>query len=124
MKYLKIGMFLFSVALLSGLSSCKKEPSIIKIFVRSDSNAKVKDAKVIIISDVAVNGYKTEDVDTLFTNVDGVAEFNKDDYFKNAGKKNTVAYFDIVVKYGTKVGEGRIRSRAHTTSVETVYLPN
>lgn len=104
--------------------SCKKDPSVVKIFVRSNSNAKVEGAMVVLISDLQANNYKTEDVDTAYTNVDGYAEFVKDDYFKSAGKKNTVAFFDIVVKSGSKTATGRIRSRANITSVETVYLPN
>lgn len=124
MKTIKFGLYFFALMSVISLTSCKKDPSVIKVFVRTDSNALVEGARVVIISDVQVNEFKTEDVDTALTNVDGYAEFIKDDYFKSAGKKNSVAYFDIVVKTGEKVAQGRLRSRAHTTAVETVYLPN
>lgn len=124
MKTLKISwLFLGLIAVLT-LISCKKNPSVVKIFVRSASNTHVEGARVVIVSDVQVNEYNVEDVDTALTNVDGYAEFLKDDFFKSSGKNNTVAYFDIIVKSGEKVAQGRIRTRANTTSVETVYLPN
>lgn len=124
MKTLKFGFFFLALVSAMSLVSCKKDPSVIKVFVRTDSNALVEGARVVIISDVQVNEFKTEDVDTVLTNIDGYAEFVKDDYFKSAGKENSVAYFDIVVKSGEKVAQGRIRARANTTAVETVYLPN
>lgn len=107
------------------LNSCKnKNPSAIKVFVRSASNELVSDAKVVIIGDINSNPPTNAYVDTLFTNESGFATFNMQAYYDNAGEDNTVGYFDIVVKHANKVGNGDIRSRAHTTAVQTVYLPN
>lgn len=107
------------------MQSCKnKNPSVIKIFVRSFNNELVEGAKVVIIGDPASNPPTMEYVDTVITNGSGFAYFNMEEYYSAAGKDNDVAYFDIIAKTATKQGSGRIRSRAHTTAVETVFLPN
>jgi hypothetical protein len=46
------------------------------------------------------------------------------EYFDVSGKDNTTGYFDIIVKYNNKIATGYSRCRIHTTSVETIYLPN
>ena len=45
-------------------------------------------------------------------------------YYDVAGDDNVVAYFDVIAKFDTKTATGYLRSRSHTTAVETVYLPN
>jgi len=107
------------------LYSCKnKNPSVIKIFVRSASNELVNGAKVVIIGDPSSNPPTMNYVDTILTNDSGFAYFNVQPYYDAAGEDNDVAYFDIVAKTTTKTTYGTIRSRVHTTAVETVYLPN
>ncbi len=106
------------------LQGCQKDPSAIKVFVRSASNELVPGAKVVIIGDITSNPPTNTYVDTVFTNESGFASFNMEAYYTAAGEDNTVGYFDIVVKTDTKSALGYIRSRAHTTAVETVYLPN
>lgn len=124
-KLIKISAILLFCLPIGVLQSCKnKEPSAIKIFVRSASNELLEGAKVVIIGDVNSNPATNPYVDTLITNGSGFAAFNLLAYYEAAGKDNTIAYFDIVVKSGTKTANGYIRSRAHTTAVETVYLPN
>ena len=113
------------VFLVSFLHSCKNDdPSAVKIFVRSASNELVEGAKVVIIGDLNSEPPTLEYVDTVITNESGFALFNLKAYYDLAGDDNQVAYFDVVVKTDTKQALGYIRSRSHTTAVETIYLPN
>jgi hypothetical protein len=122
----KIGILAMVVLSLGGLHSCKnKNPSVVKIFVRSASNELVAGAKVVIIGDVSSNPATLEYVDTVITNGSGFAYFNVQAYYDMAGEDdNPVAYFDIIAKTDTKQQNGSIRSRVHTTAVETLFLPN
>lgn len=118
-------LLVFAFLAIGFMQSCKnKNPSVIKIFVRSGSNELVEGAKVVIIGDPASNPPTMEYVDTVITNGSGFAYFNMEEYYSAAGKDNDVAYFDIIAKTATKQGSGRIRSRVHTTAVETIFLPN
>ena len=104
--------------------SCKnKNESAVKVFVRSASNQLVEGAKVIIVGDVSSNPVTNAYVDTLITNSSGFATFNVSSYYEAADKEQTVAYFDVIAKTETKTAEGSVRSRIHTTAVETVFLP-
>ena len=104
------------------LTNCKKEESILKVFVRSASNQLINGAKVIVIGDQQSTPPTGAFVDTVFTNSSGFTTIKMDDYFASAD--NTTGYFDIIVKYNSKVGFGYSRCRIHSTSVETVYLEN
>ncbi|MNJ83579.1 hypothetical protein D3C87_10010 [compost metagenome] len=117
----KIGYFsLLSVLLV--LSSCKKDPSILKVFVRSSNNELVNNAKVILIADVNSEPATPEYVDTVQTNSSGFAYFDMEEFFSLLGKKETTGYFDVLVKRDTSQGSGYIRCRAHITNVLTVHL--
>lgn len=128
MKNITLKMAVLGLVFLSlgVLHSCKnKNPSVIKVFVRSASNELVSGAKVVIIGDVNSNPATMAYVDTVVTNESGFAYFNVQTYYDEAGEEeNPVAYFDIVAKTDTKTTMGYIRSRVHTTAVETVFLPN
>lgn len=116
---------LLSVLMIGFLQSCKnEEPSVIKIFVRSESNELVEGAKVVIIGDVNSNPPTNAYVDTVVTNSSGFATFNMDQYYEDAGEDVEIGYFDIVAKTSLKTALGRVRSRIHTTAVETVYFEN
>jgi hypothetical protein len=104
------------------LTNCKKEESILKVFVRSASNQLINGAKVIVIGDQQSTPPTGAFVDTVFTNSSGFSTINMDNYFSSTD--NTTGYFDIIVKYNSKVGFGYSRCRVHSTSVETVYLEN
>jgi len=104
------------------MQSCKRDPSIMKIFVRSDSNQLLNNAKVVIVGDINSTPATKAYVDTLFTNSTGFATFDMTDYFGEKPKKGEVGYFDIIVKKDTKVGYGRIRCRANITNVETITM--
>ncbi|MDR0802621.1 hypothetical protein [Fluviicola sp.] len=117
----KNGYFLL-VSVLLVLSSCKKDPSILKVFVRSSNNELVNNAKVIIIADVNSEPATPAYVDTVQTNSSGFAYFDMNEFFSKLGKKETIGYFDILVKRDPSQGTGYIRCRAHITNVLTVYL--
>ena len=122
---IKTLFFLIILTSFLGLShSCKNDdPSVIKIYVRSASNQLVGDAQVIIVGDVNSNPTTNPYVDTLISNSSGFAQFNLSPYYDVADKDQTVAYFDVFVKSDTKIAEGYIRSRKHTTAVESIFLP-
>jgi hypothetical protein len=121
----KLGLLALVVLSVGFVESCKnKEPSVIKIFVRSASNELVAGAKVIIIGDVNSNPATVAYVDTVITNASGFSYFNVAPHYEGQPKDYTVGYFDVIAKTETKIGYGTVRSRIHTTAVETVYLPN
>ncbi|OFZ67425.1 MAG: hypothetical protein A3D92_25335 [Bacteroidetes bacterium RIFCSPHIGHO2_02_FULL_44_7] len=121
----KFGLLALIIVFAGFLKSCKNDdPSVIKIFVRSASNELVEGAKVIIVGDVNSNPPTLEYVDTVVTNNSGFAYFNVQPHFDEGDKDYTVGYFDVIVKFQTKTAFGTVRSRVHTTAVETVYLPN
>lgn len=122
----KLTLISLMVLSLGILHSCKnKNPSVVKIFVRSASNELVPGAKVVIIGDPSSNPPTMLYVDTVVTNESGFAYFNVQPYYDEAGEEeNPIAYFDVVVKTDTKTALGYIRSRVHTTAVETIHLPN
>lgn len=112
-------------ALLFIYISCKpKDPAILKVFVRSASNQLIGGAKVVIIGDQQSNPATLNFTDTSYTNSSGFSIIDMDEYFNTAGKENNTGYFDIIVRYNNKVATGYTRCRVHTTSVETIYLPN
>lgn len=115
-------LLLMTVLCVSALQSCKRDPSVLKVFVRSNDNQLQSNAKVIIIGDVNSNPPTKAYVDTVMTNSTGFALFDMTDYFGEKGKKGATGYFDIVVKKDDKIGSGRIRCRAHITNVETVVM--
>jgi hypothetical protein len=116
----------FGAIILSGFflaNSCKeKDPSIMKVFVRNQSNELQNGAKVVIVADVNSNPPTPEYVDTIITNSSGFAFINMEPFFEQLDKKETTGYFDILVKKNAETGEGYIRARAHITNVETVYI--
>ena len=114
-------LFVFAMVTIT-LQSCKRDPSIMKIFVRSDANQLLPNAKVVIIGDVNSTPATKAYVDTLFTNSTGFTTFEMTEYFGEKPPKGEVGYFDIIVKKDTKVGYGRIRCRANITNVETIIM--
>ena len=122
MKRILILSFTLTLLIFTGCTS--KDPAILKVFVRSSTNQLVYGAKVIIIGDQQSNPATLPYVDTTFTNSSGFTTFDMDEYFNVSGPDNTTGYFDILVKSNTKEAAGYTRCRIHTTSVETIYLPN
>jgi hypothetical protein len=121
----KIYLFVLWVATVALFTNCDpKEPAVLKVFVRSSTNQLINGAKVIVIGDQQSNPPTLEFVDTSFTNSSGFSVVDMDQYFSTSGDENTTGYFDIIIKYNNKVANGYTRCRVHTTSVETIYLPN
>jgi rRNA maturation protein Rpf1 len=123
MKKIFFGISILFIAVIVG--SCKsKDPAILKVFVRSSSNQLMNGAKVVVIGDQQSNPATLDFVDTSYTNSSGFTVVDMDQYFDVSGPDNTTGYFDIVIKHNTKTAVGYTRCRVHTTSVETIYLPN
>ena len=110
--------------LLTANGCMSKDPAILKVFVRSSSNQLMSGAKVVVIGDQQSNPPTGSFVDTTFTNTSGFTSVDMDQYFNTSGPDNTTGYFDIIVKHNNKTATGYTRCRVHTTSVETIYLPN
>ncbi len=108
------------------VSACKnKNPSVLKVYVRSSSNELLEGAMVVIIGDQNSTPPTLAYVDTLLTNSSGYVEFNMQPYFDLADeKKNPTGIFGIITKKDMKEGEGTARCRVHLTNVETVTFPN
>ncbi|MFM7683879.1 MAG: hypothetical protein ACKO7P_14230 [Bacteroidota bacterium] len=123
----KLFFIAFGVVLSVSFLSCEpKDPAILKVFVRSSTNQLIGGAKVIVVGDQQSNPPTQDFVDTSFTNSSGFTSVDMNQYFDlyRDGDENTTGYFDIIVKHNNKVGSGQTRCRIHTTSVETIYLPN
>lgn len=114
--------YLSLISILIVLSSCKKDPSVLKVFVRSGNNELVDNAKVVIIADVNSDPATPAYVDTVLTNNSGFAYFDMEEFFSKLGKKETTGYFDILAKIDTRQGSGYIRCRKRITNVETIIL--
>lgn len=119
----KFGLFIILAISIGFIQSCKnKEPSAVKIFVKSYSNQPLPGVKVVIIGDITSNPETIDYVDTLVTNDSGFALFDLTSHYDKGNEDYEVAYFDIIAKTIAQNGTGYIRSRVHTTAVETVYI--
>ena len=112
------------IVILSFSNSCtKKEPSVIKIYVRSLNNSLVPYSDVVIISDLQSGTNIPPYVDTLKTNSSGYATFEIDSFFDLMGSNQSPCDFDVIAKKDTLEGIGKLVSVSkNTTYVETVYL--
>lgn len=116
-------MFVGAIAIL--FASCKKDPSVLKVYVKSASSQSVVGARVVIAGDIYSTPATREYVDTAITNSTGYATFDMDKYFGDKPQKAEVGYFDIIVKSDGKTGKiNSSRVRVNITNVETVKLPN
>ncbi|MES2590147.1 MAG: hypothetical protein V4622_14300 [Bacteroidota bacterium] len=116
-------IFLLSLPLFIGFlaSSCEsKEESILKVYVRDESNDLLPKAKVIIIGNTKSNPATIDYVDTVFTDELGVAVFNMEEFYTLSGKSVNSGFFDVLVKHLEKNATGEIRVKEHITSVLTV----
>ena len=107
------------------LSGCEsKDPSILKVYVRTSTNSLVDNARVVVIGDQQSNPATMDFVDTIYTNSSGFATINMDQYFDKLpnSNKNTTGYFDLIVDKDTTSGVGQAKCKIHTTTVETVII--
>jgi hypothetical protein len=102
--------------------ACKKtkEPSILKVYVRSLNNELLSDARVVIVADINSNPPSAAYVDTVFTNNSGYAEIPMEDFFALSNEK--VGFFDVYVSYGSLLGIEDVRVKKNITAVKTVYV--
>ena len=117
--------FLFLIIGVSAvfMSSCtKKDPSVLKIFVRSSENILTPDAKVRIVAEVDKD--TPEYIAEKRTNSSGVAIFELDDLFDQYGKKDDkVAYFTIYAKNTAEFYTiDKTRAKQYLTSTGTINL--
>lgn len=122
---IKLITFAFAGLAMMLLASCKKDPSVLKVYVKSASGEMVVGARVVIAGDIYSTPATREYVDTAMTNTTGYATFDMDKYFGDKPQKAEVGYFDIIVKNDGKTGtidDSRVRVRI--TNVETVKLSN
>ncbi|WP_299206225.1 hypothetical protein [Brumimicrobium sp.] len=125
MSYKKLVLLAFVVFGGFLLPSCtKKDPSVLKIFVRSSDFILTEDASVRIVSDIKKG--TPEYFDEVKTNSSGVAIFNLDELFDQYGKKDEkVAYFTVYAKDTTTYQTvGTARAKAYLTSTESIILKN
>lgn len=120
MKFYQLFVSLIVVGL---IFSCKsKDPSVLKIYVRSNNHILTPDATVRIVGDISEG--TPEYFEEKKTDESGVVIFNLDELFSTYEKeKNAVAHFTLYAKdtsayYTTK----EVRAKIHLTSVETIIL--
>ena len=105
------------------LPSCgKKDPSVLKVYVRSSDYILTEDVNVRIVSKVSKE--TPEYFAEKRTNSSGVAIFNLDDLFDKYGKKDEkVAYFTVYAKDTADFYTiGKARAKANLTVTETIIL--
>lgn len=123
MALTKRTLFVLSILMTTILFSCKeKDPSILKIYVRSNVYALTEGATVRIVGDLSKN--TPEYFDEKTTNESGVAIFNLDGLFDQYGKdEEKVAYFNVYTKGAAQYYTvTQVRSKAHLISTGTVVL--
>ncbi|PWH85603.1 hypothetical protein [Brumimicrobium oceani] len=105
------------------MSSCTKdEPSVLKIFVRSQANILTPNAQVRIVGDVDKD--TPEYLEEKKTNESGVAIFELDELFDQYGKNDDkIAYFTVYAKDTAEFFTlGTARAKQYLTSTETIII--
>jgi hypothetical protein len=120
MKFYK----LLSILLILGLIiSCQsKDPSILKVFVKSNNFILTPDATVRLVGDISEG--TPEYFEEKKTDETGVALFNLDDLFNSVDKdQNGTAYFTLYAKDTTEnYTSKKVSAKIYLTSVETIIL--
>lgn len=115
-------MFVMLLIVATLISCESREPSKLKVYVRDENYDVVSNAQVIIIGDTKSNPPTIDYVDTTLADGLGIAEFDLEEFFNKSGNTVNSGNFDIIVKYLTKKGEGKVRVKEHITNVQTVYF--
>jgi hypothetical protein len=120
---MKLYHLIVSLLFLGLIFACRsKDPSILKIFVRSNNLILTPNATVRLVGDISEG--TPEFFEEKKTDDSGVVQFNLDDLFSSyEEKQNAVAHFTLYAKdssafYTTK----DVRAKIHLTSVETIIL--
>lgn len=119
MRYL----LLTTLVLFVSLVGCKpKDPSILKIYVRSNNFILTEDATVRIVGDLSEG--TPEYFDETRSDASGVAYFELDEYFDSFDKgQDKVAYFTVYAKDSSNTYTvDEARARAYLTSTASITL--
>lgn len=117
LKLLSLTLLLATIVSFSGCQ--EKEPSLLKIYLRTADGNIVSDVDVILIAD-EYSTPKYNDEET--TNQSGFALFNLDMHFKTYGKEAKAGDFKINARVNGVTYLGTVRARGYTTTEETFYL--
>ena len=121
-RFKLILIFLIAFGTSFGISSCKKEdPTVASIKVVDTEGLPVSDAFVRLYGTSTTSPPRANIIDdTVYTNAQGIANFDYTDHFKlgQAG----FAVLDIDVTYETLIGTGIIKIEEEKMNNETVIL--
>ncbi|MDG1914126.1 MAG: hypothetical protein P8I55_06005 [Crocinitomix sp.] len=123
MKRMKlIGMMLLFAGLGVGISSFKKEgPTLASIKVVNTGGEAISGAFVRLYGTSTETPPRQNILDgTVYTNSEGIANFDYSDYFKLG--QSGFAVLDIDVKYETDLGTGIIKVEEEKLNTETVIV--
>ncbi|MDX1653158.1 MAG: hypothetical protein R3277_11735 [Brumimicrobium sp.] len=114
-------LVLLSCVLLTFAACKSKEPTVLKVYVRSNNHILVPDATVRIIGDISEG--TPEYFEETTTNSGGVAFFNLDELFDSFDKEKNTAYFTLYAKDTTDLYTSKkIRTKMNLTTVESITL--
>lgn len=117
LKLLSLTLLLVSFTALNGCQ--EKDPSLLKIYLRTADGNIVSDVDIILIADE----YSTPEYnDEQTTNQSGFALFDLDMHFKTYGKEAKAGDFKINARVNGVTYLGTVRARGYTTTEETFYL--
>lgn len=117
LKLLSLTLLLVSFTALNGCQ--EKDPSLLKIYLRTAEGNIVSDVDIILIADE----YSTPEYnDEQTTNQSGFALFDLDMHFKTYGKEAKAGDFKINARINGVTYLGTVRARGYTTTEETFYL--
>lgn len=120
---MKLYHLIVSLLILGLIFACRsKDPSVLKVYVKSNNFILTPDATVRLVGDISEG--TPEFFEEKQTDANGVVNFNLDNLFSSYDEKqNAVAHFTLYAKdssafYTTK----NVRAKIHLTSVETIIL--
>ena len=105
------------------LFACRsKDPSILKVYVKSNNFILTPDATVRLVGDLSEG--TPEFFEEKQTDANGVVQFNLDDLFSTYDEKqNAAAHFTLYAKDSSAFFTTKdVRAKIHLTSVETIIL--
>lgn len=123
MPFRRRALIIVAALLVAVLYSCAdKEPSVLKVYVRSGDYILTEGAMVRIIADIEKG--TPEFMAEKKSNESGVALFNLDELFDSYGKDDEkVAYFNVYAKDTSLFKPaGKARAKANLTSTATIVI--
>jgi hypothetical protein len=125
MNLKKISSSFFLLLAVVLISACNNDdPSVLKVFVRSNSNVLTPNATVRIVGDISEG--TPEYFDERKTNSQGIAFFDLEEHFDAYSKgDDKVAYYTVYARdTSAQFTKGNARAKAHITSTEKIILDN